>query len=83
MIFIARLCVCAQSLSRVQLFAIAWTAALQAPQSMEFSRQEYWSGFPFRPPGNLPDPRIKSRPPASPTLPGEFFTTSHLGSSIT
>ena len=40
-----------QSLSRVRLFATPWTVALQAPLSMGFSRQEYWSGLPFRSPG--------------------------------
>ena len=49
-------CVC---LSCVQLFATSYTVALQAPLSMEFSRQEYWSGLPFPSPGDLPDPRIK------------------------
>ena len=42
-------------LSRVQLFVIPWTVAYQAPQSMEFSRQEYWSGLPFPSPGDLPN----------------------------
>ena len=55
---------CAESLSRVQLFATPWTVAHQAPPSMEFSRQEYWSGFPFPSPGDLPDPGIKPRSPA-------------------
>ena len=50
--------------SRVQLFAIPWTVAYQAPPSMEFSRQEYWSGLPFPSPGELPDPDIE---PGSPT----------------
>ena len=45
--------------SRVQLFATLWTAASQARLSMGFSRQEYWSGLPFPPPGSLPDPGIK------------------------
>ena len=45
-----------KSLSRVQLFATPWTVALQAPPSMGFSRQEYWSGLPFPSPGDLPDP---------------------------
>ena len=45
-----------KSLSHVQLFAIPWTVAYQAPRSMGFSRQEYWSGFPFLSPGDLPDP---------------------------
>ena len=52
-------------LSRVQLLATLWTVAYQAPQSMEFSRQEYWSGLPFLSPGDLPDPGIE---PKSPTL---------------
>ena len=38
-----------------------WTVALQAPLSMEFSRQEYWSGLPFPSPGDLPNPEIKPR----------------------
>ena len=54
-----------KSLSRVRLFAIPWTVAYQAPQSMEFSRQEYWSGLPFPSPGDLPNPEIE---PGSPTL---------------
>ena len=43
---------------------------------MEFPRQEYWSGLPFSPPGNLPDPGIKPTSLESPTLAGGFFTTS-------
>ena len=43
-------------LSRVQLFETPWTVAHQAPPSMGFSRQEYWSGLPFPSPGDLPDP---------------------------
>ena len=43
-------------LSRVRLFATLWTEAYQAPPSMGFSRQEYWSGLPFTSPGDLPDP---------------------------
>ena len=52
-------------LSRVQLFATPWTVALQPPLSIEFSRQEYWSGLPFLSQEDLPDPGIK---PRSPTL---------------
>ena len=52
-------CVCAQSHSRVCLFATPWAIAYQAPLSMEFSRQEYWSGLPFLPPGDHPKPGIK------------------------
>ena len=51
-------------LSRVRLFATPWTVAHQAPQSMEFSRQEYWSGLPFASPGDLPNLGIKPRSPA-------------------
>ena len=53
-----------KSLSRVQLFATPWTVAHQAPLSMGFSRQEYWSGLPFPSPGGLPDPGIEPRSPA-------------------
>ena len=52
------------SLSRVQLFVTPWTVAHQAPLSMGFSRQEYWSGLPFLSPGDLPNPGIKPRSPA-------------------
>ena len=45
--------------SRVQFFVTPWTVAYQAPLSMGFPRQEYWSGLPFPPPGNFPDPGIK------------------------
>ena len=55
-------------LSCVQLFATLWTVACQASLSMGFSSQEYWSGLPFHPPGDLPDPRIKLTSPVSSTL---------------
>ena len=51
--------VCAQSLSHVHLFATPWTVACQSPLSMEFPRQEYWSGYPFPSPRDLPDPGIE------------------------
>ena len=51
-------------LSCARFFAIQWTAAYQAPLSMEFSRQEYWSGLPFPSPGDLPHPGIEPRSPA-------------------
>ena len=54
----------AKLLSRAQFFVTPWTVAHQVPQSMEFSRQEYWSGLPFPSPGDLPDPRIELGPPA-------------------
>jgi len=63
-------------LSRVQLFVTPWTVACQAPLSVGFSRQEYWSGLPFPPPGDLPNPGIEPISPVSPALAGGFFTTS-------
>ena len=51
-------------LSRVRLFATPWTVAHQAPESMEFSSQDYWSGLPFPSPGDLPNPGIKPGSPA-------------------
>ena len=51
-------------LNRVQLFATPWTVALQAPPSVGFSRQEYWSALPFPSPGDLPNPGIESGSPA-------------------
>ena len=65
-------CVC----RRVHLVVIPWTVARQTPLSMEFSRQEYWSGLPFPSPGDLPDPGIE---PTSPALAGRFFTTAPPG----
>ena len=53
-------CVCLQSLSCIQLFAIPWTVARLVPLSRGFPRQEYWSGLPFPSPGPLPDPGIES-----------------------
>ena len=53
-------------LSRVQLLATPWTVACQAPLSMGFSRQEYWSGLPFPSPGDLPDSGIEPKSPVSP-----------------
>ena len=53
-----------------------WTVAHQAPLSMKFSRQEYWSGLPFPPPGDLPNPGTE---PPSPALTGRFFTTEPPG----
>ena len=62
--------------SRVQLFVMLWTVAHQAPLSMGFSRQEYWSGLPYPLPGNLPDAGIKPVSLASPAWAGGFFSTS-------
>ena len=61
-----------KSLSRVRLFSASWTVAYQAPLSMGFSRQEYWSGLPFPSPGGLPDPGIE---PGSPALQADSLPT--------
>ena len=60
--------------SRVQLFATLWAVAHQAPLSIGLFRQGYWSGLPCPSPGDLLDPGIKPRPPASLGLAGRFFT---------
>ena len=69
--------VCTQSLSRVGLSVTPWAVALQAPLSMGFPRQEYWSGLPFLSPGDLPNPGIEPASPVSPALAGRLY---HLGS---
>ena len=58
--------------SRVRLFVTLCTVALQAPLFMRFSRQEYWSGLPCDPPGDLPDPGTEITSASA----GRFFTTS-------
>ena len=63
----------AQLLSHVWLCATPWTVAGQAPLSMRFSRQEYWSGLLIPPPGDLPNPVMEPKSPASPALAGGFF----------
>ena len=62
--------------SRVQLLAILWTLTHRDPLSMRFSRQEYWSGLPYPPPGDPPDPGIEHASLMSPALASSFFTTS-------
>ena len=62
--------------SCVRFFVIPWTVALQAPPSMEFSRQEYWNGYPIPSPGHLPDPGIE---PESPALQVDSLHLSHQG----
>ena len=72
------MCVHLCLLSQLQLFTTTWTVACQAPLSMGFSRQEYWSGVPCPPPGDLPDPGIE---PVSPALAGGFLPLSHVAST--
>ena len=65
-------------LSPVRLFVTPWTVAYQAPLSMGFSRQEYWSGLPFPSPGDLDDPGIE---PRSPTLLADALPSEPPGKS--
>ena len=62
--------------SRGRLFVTLWTVTHQAPLSMGFSRQGYWSGLPFPSPGDLPNPGIEPVSLVSPALAGGFLTTS-------
>ena len=71
-----RMCLHLSCFSRLWLFATLWIAAHQAPLSLGFSRQEYWSGSPCSPPGDLPHPGIE---PTSPALAGGFFIAEPLG----
>ena len=70
---------CVWVLSHAQLCATLWTVAPPAPLSLGFPRQEHWSGLPFPPPGNLPDPGIGPASLVSPALAGGFFTTEPPG----
>ena len=65
-----------KSLSRVRLFATPWTIAYEIPPSMDFFRQENWSGLPFPSPGDLPDPGIE---PRSPTFQADALTSEPPG----
>ena len=67
---------CAPLSLTLQLF---WIAACQAPLSMGLSRQDYWSGLPFLPPGDLPDPGIELMWPASPELQADSLPLSYFG----
>ena len=70
-------CACVlSSISCVWLFATLWTVACQAPLSMWFSRQEYWSGLPCTPQGDLPNSGMEPGSLMFPALAGRFFTTS-------
>ena len=62
--------------NHIRHFVSPWTVACQTPLSLGFSRQVYWSGLPFPPPVNLPDPGIKRVSPAVPALAGELFATA-------
>ena len=68
-----------KSLSCVRLFAAPWTVAYQAPWSMEFSRQEYWSGLPLSSPGDLPNPGIE---PGSPALQADALLSEPPGKMV-
>ena len=63
--------------SRVQLFATLWTIAHQSLLTLGFSRQEYWSGLPYPPPGDLPHPGIEPRSPVAPALQVDSLLLSH------
>ena len=63
-------------LSHVRLFATPWTIAYQAPPSMRFSRQEYWSGLPFPSPRDLPDPEME---PGTPAFQADALTSEPPG----
>ena len=65
--------------SRVRLFATPWTVACQAPLSMGFSRQEYWSGLPFPSPGDPPNPGIE---PGSPALQADALSSEPPGKPL-
>ena len=69
-------------LCHIRVFETAWTVTRQPPLSMEFSRQEYWSGLPFPPPGDSPNLGIKPKSLVSPALAGEFFTIEPPGKPI-
>ena len=73
--------ICVHILSHVRLFATQWTVARQAPLSMGFPRQEYWSGLPFPSPGDLADPGIETIPPVSPALWEDSLPLEPLGKS--
>ena len=71
------------TLSHGLFLVTPWMVAHQAPLSMEFSRQEYWTLLPFAPPEDLPDPGIKPASSASPALQEDCLLLSHQGSPIT
>ena len=70
----ADVCVYTQLLSHIWFFVTPWTVAQEAPLSMGFSRQEYWDGLSFPPPGDLLDTGVELVSPPSPAFSGKFFT---------
>ena len=76
------MCVCAQSLSSIQLFTTPWTIACRTPLSVEFSRQEYWSGLLFPPPGDLSNPGIKPSSLVSLDFTSGLFTSAPPGKPL-
>ena len=75
--------VCAQLLSRFQLFVTLWTVPGQAPLSMGLTQQKYWSGLPFPPLEDLPDPGINPRLLRLLHWQADFLPLSHLGNPLT
>ena len=75
------MCVCVLShFSRVRHFETLWTVTCQAPLSLEFSRQEYWSGLPCTPPGDLTNPGTESAFPVAPGFQADSLPLGHRGS---
>ena len=77
------MCCVLSCFSHIQLFVTLWTVACQAPLSVGFSRQEYWSGLPCPHPGDLPNPGVKPMSLTSLVLGESFFTTSATGEAHT
>ena len=77
----ACVCVCVHVLT-CPILCDQWTVACQAPLSTGFYGQGYWSGFPFPPPGDFPDPGIGRLSPATPVLAGRFLTTEPPGKHL-
>ena len=76
------MCMNAESLQSCSTLCDPMTVAPQAPRSTGFSRQEYWSGLPFPPPGDLPDPGIEPVSPGGPALARRFSTAEPPGKPL-
>ena len=76
-LLLCRLCAVLSHFCHIRLFTPPWTVAHQAPLSMGFSRQNYWSGLPCPPPGDLPNPGIKLASVIFPALAGGFLITAN------